>query len=375
MLKTRISLTLALIILFGSNLWAKNSEQYPNISGSALFEFRGDKVISSQKKGISPNNGNLNVDADFNLNFSKNWSLITNWRFRTIDQQSPANPERYREILSTKRGFGFSDDGLIIEQLKGQFENEDARFFFGKFNPEFGSAFKKEKRIGVFTTDFTKDYELRERMGAGLTALLESSELTLDAFFNDTTALSNSAINKRGEARSSDGLAGNTSDPSSYTVAIKGENFFGVQDLFYNFGYRNLSVENLPNRENETGFVGGLEYLFSLGSKTSLIPFIEIVSLNNFSGEKGRDATYTTVALVGKYSNWTGSISNVTRNIKQKNIILSDTSRRRSDRQIQYSIGYKFVNNVAVDLSRMDLKEDNHKAALFGVLVSYVYNF
>ncbi len=360
--------TIFVVCSFTQNAFAK--EQYPNITGSALFEYRFDRVISSNTQNIDANSGNANVDTDFALNFNKNWALITDWKFRQVKNLDQNNPERYRSILSSNRGFAINDEGLVVEQLKGQFENEDARFFFGKFNPAFGSAFRKEKRIGVFTTDFTKDYELREKIGAGFTALLEHSEITVDAFFNDTSSLSNTAINKRGRQNKRVGLAGDTSNPTSYTVSIEGQDLFGVRDLFYNAGYRNLDVNEVAGRDNETGFVGGLEYLIPLGVKTSLIPFIEIASIKNLSGEIDRNATYSTVALVGKYSRWTVSVSNVIRNIRQKNLIGN-----KKDHQVQYSIGYKFHNNIVVDVSRADIKEDGNNASLIGVIVSYVYNF
>lgn len=359
------------MLIFANNSFAKDPEQYPNITGKALFEYRFDRITSTNKTNVHDNNADTNVDSIFNLNFNKNWSLITDWKFRNVENFDPNNPERYRNILSNNRGFGINDEGLVVEQLKGQFENEDARFFFGKFNPVFGSAFKKEKRIGVMTTDFTKDYELREKIGAGFTAILEHSEITVNAFFNDNTGLSNSAINKRGRQNQlNDGIAGNNSNPSSYSIAVEGQDLFGVNDLFYNVGYRNLAVNNLPGRDNETGLVGGLEYLVKVGAKTSLIPFVEIASIKNFSGEIDRNATYATIALVAKYSSWTTSVSDVVRDIRQKNLVGN-----QKDNLMQYSIGYKFDNNIAVDFSRADLKENSNKASLLGMIVSYVYNF
>jgi hypothetical protein len=358
------------VLSLTENVFAKEKAEYPNITGSALFEYRLDRVTSTDRANTNSNNGTPNIDADFALNFNKNWSLMTNWRFRQIEDLTQNQPERYRTILSNNRDFSLSNEGLIIEQLKGQFENQDARFFFGKFNPAFGSAFRKEKRIGVFTTDFTKDYELREKIGAGFTALLEHSELTVDAFFNDTTSLSNSAINRRGRQNKIAGLAGDTSNPTSYTVSIEGEKLFGVKDLFYNFGYRNLDVDKIAGKDNETGFVGGLEYLIPVGLKTSLIPFIEIASIDNLSGEADRNATYSTIALVAKYGSWSTSVSNVIRNIRQRNAIGN-----KKDHQVQYSIGYKFKNNIVVDVSKANIKEDSNNASLIGVVVSYIYNF
>ncbi len=360
----------SLIVFCANNSFAKD-QQYPNITGKALFEYRFDRITSANDSAdVDTDSGKINVDTIFGLNFNKNWSIITDWKFRQVENFDQNNPERYRNILSTKRGFGLDDEGIVVEQLKGQFQNDDLRVFFGKFNPAFGSAFKKEKRIGVFTTDFTKDYELREKIGAGFTALLEHSEITVDAFYNDETSLSNSAINKRGRQNKVDGLAGGNSTPSSYVVSMEGEDLFGVNNLFYNVGYRNLAVDNIPNRDNETGLVGGLEYLVRLSSKTSIIPFVEVASIRNLSGESSRNATYTTVALVGKYSGWSASIANVIRDIRQKNL-----TGNQKDHLMQYSIGYRFDNNIAVDLTRADLKENRSSASLIGMIVSYAYNF
>ncbi|MFT7086729.1 MAG: hypothetical protein ACJAZX_000142 [Rickettsiales bacterium] len=349
-----------------ANVFAQST--YPSISGETLFEFRADSVTSTNKDHVKPNNFNINIDADFNLNFSKNWSLINDWKIRSVEQQNDSNPEIYRQILSERRGLELRDDGLVIEQLKGQYANEDARFFFGKFNPEFGTAFRKEKRIGVFVTDFTKDYEIREKIGAGFTAILENTEITANLFFNDTTFLSDSAFNNRGRSERSDGLAGDTSTPSSYTIAIEGQDLFNIPDLFYNAGYRSLRVDSAPGREDETGYVGGLEYLLPINSSISFIPFVEIAKINNFTGESNRDSTYTTIALIAKYSRWTAGMSHIDRQIK------SDIQNIK-DKQMQYFVGYKFENNVMIDVSKADIKEDGHKASLVGLLVSYVYNF
>jgi hypothetical protein len=343
--------------------------QYPNISGRALLEARLDRVTASDKKDMSDNNGKLHMNSTFALNFNKNWSLINSWIFEPLNNRDNNNPERYRNILSN-RGVNVDGEGLFVEEIKGQFENEDARLFFGKFNPSFGSAFRKEKRIGVFVTDFTQDYELTEKIGFGVSALLENAELTVSTFFNDTSGLSNSMISKRGRTKTGNGIAGNTSTPSSFSLSLEGQDLFGVEDLFYNFGYRSLSVENIEGRADETGFVGGVEYLIPVGLHTSIIPFVEVVNINNWSGEVDRNVNFSTVALIAKYSSWTISISNVIRDIRQKNSIGNVT-----DSQMQYSIGYKFKNNLVLDVSKVKLEENNSKADLIGANISYLYEF
>jgi hypothetical protein len=369
--KKILNLSLATLLVFVFFAESAFAQQYPKVSGNALFEFKVDRITSKNKdKDIPSSDSNVYIDAKVNLEFNKNWSVITNWAVEPVGDIDQSNPERYRTILANNRGLDFDREGLYIEQLKGQFENEDIRFTFGKFNPAFGTAFRKEKRIGVFLTDFTRDYELREKIGVSGSALLENSEISASLFFNDTTGLSNSAIEKRGREKSGDGRAGNNSNLSSYSIAMEGQDLFNIEDLFYNIGYRNLNVENIAGRDNETGYVGGLEYSYPIGLNSSIIPFIEVAKINNMSGEVDRDTLYTTLALVGRYNKWTASVSHVTRKIRQKNFIGNIR-----DRQLQYSVGYKFTNNIAVDISRVGLKENNNKETLMGAVLSYMYTF
>ncbi|MFM7621044.1 MAG: hypothetical protein ACKO47_05515 [Alphaproteobacteria bacterium] len=45
------------------------------------------------------------------------------------------------------------------------------------------------------------------------------------------------------------------------------------------------------------------------------------------------------------------------------------------DRQLQLSVGYKFTNNITVDLSRAEIREQAKKGSLLGVFVYYLYKF
>jgi hypothetical protein len=42
---------------------------------------------------------------------------------------------------------------------------------------------------------------------------------------------------------------------------------------------------------------------------------------------------------------------------------------------MQYSVGYKFYNKIAIDFSRADVRDNRKEVAIFGVLLSYVYQF
>lgn len=365
---------LAIFLLFPCALYAEAPKQFPNVSGDVLMQMQADRVISTTKEGVSPNNGFIYIEPNIALNFNRNWSTKTQWRLQpnnVLTTRDSANPERYRTFLQSDRGaLSVGQESLLVEELKLNFENDDLRFFAGKFDPTFGTAWRKSKRIGVFASQFNEDYNLREKLGAGITALLEGSQITFNTFMNDTTGLSNSALRKRGAASSSNRVAGNGGALSSYSLSMEGKNLFGIENWFYNFGYRNLAVGKVEGRSREVARVVGSEYLYKVSRDTSLIPFIELVSIGNFGGETGRNARYATMALIGKYSAWTASASVVARTIDQP-----QTSSKISGSQVQFSIGYKFTDNFTIDVSRANIKEDGNSGALIGTTLSYLYKF
>ena len=210
-------------------------------------------------------------------------------------------------------------------------------------------------------------------MGASIAALLEDSEITFSTFFNDTSGLSSSAIQNRGRERTNDGTAGNTSTLSSYTMTIEGQKLFGKENLFYNFGYRSLGVNNNGLNKREIGYSGNLEYLYKVSNETSIIPLIEIVKINNFTGLNNREARYVTTSLIGKYSRWTASVASVLRDISHNYPTASTVNTH--DKELQLSIGYKFTNDLAIDVSRAHIEENGHNASMVGVIFSYLYKF
>jgi hypothetical protein len=362
------------IFLFGLSNQVFAKEKFPKLEGKILYQTQFDRVLSTRKKGVSPNNAFIYIEPNFSLNINQNWAIKTQWRLQPNDvltTRNQTNPERYRTFLSSNRGVNFSEMGFLVEEIKMQFHNDDIKLFAGKFDPNFGTAHRKSKRMGVFTSQFAEDYNLREKIGVGATALLESSQITFNTFFNDNTDLSRSAINDRGRARRSDGLAGNTSTISSYSLSMEGEDLFGFKNLFYNLGYRSLGVDKSINTSRETGYVVGAEYLHKISKETSLIPFAEYTALKNLSGIKGRDAQYSTIALIGNYRNWISSFALQMRNI-DKNYL---NDRHIFDRQLQLSIGYKFTNNLTIDVSRAEIREDARRGSLLGINMSYVQKF
>lgn len=354
------------------------ADSYPNMTGQVLAEMRYDHVLDSNKNNLESNAGYLNIEPDFSFNFRPNWSVKTGLRILPVRQRRYDHPERQRFILGneegTNRGFNQDDTGIIVEEIKLHFENEDMRAQLGKFNPTFGTLYRRSKKIGLFVTDITEDYELREQIGGSVSAILEDAEVTVNAFMADTTGLSNSALRQREERSSKDGTSANTDYPNSYSVTVEGQNLFGLNNLFYNVGYRNMAVEsNVINTKRESGYTVNLEYLYRYSRNASLIPVLEIASFKNFTGLDGRDADYITMALVSKYSSWTASIAQVYRNLDNNSTLASRQKNR--DELLQFSVGYQFTDNFSLDVSRAEIKEDGSKSSNVGFIASYFYEF
>ena len=341
------------------------------ISGNVLYEFKADRITSSSS-GAKKNNAFAFIEPQFAINLNKNWSIKTDWRILPTDvitTRDATNPERYRTFRQNRGMLHADKMGLLVEQLKVDFQNDDLKFFAGKFDPTFGTAYRRSKRIGVFLSDIAEDYNLREKIGFGVGALLENSNVTFNSFFNDTTGLSSSALSDRGSEKTNDGLAGNTNNLSSYSVSMDGEKLFGVHNLFYNIGYRSLSVNKTFGGKAEKGYVVGSEYLYEIGNETNIIPFFEVTKINNFTGEAGRNALYSTFALMGNYSKWSGSVANISRHIAQRG------RKNINDDLLQISVGYKFANNTTLDISKGMMKENGRRFGIFGVMLRHVWNF
>ncbi len=363
------------ILFFSLNSFAQESlKNYPGVNGQILLMGQADYLATTDANNLSKENTIFYSQADFALNFNKNWAIKTQWRSfpqSQIYSNQEFNFKRYYSFNNENRGINLDDHAVVIEELKLDFENEDLHFYLGKFDPEFGTAHRKSKRIGVFTWQFNEDYNLREKIGGGISALLENSIISFNTFFNDTTDLSKSAIKDRGTASNQDGIAGSNGTLSSYSVSINGKDFFGVDNLFYNFGYRNLGINSALDRHGESGYVAGFEYLYHLSGRTNIVPLIEIVKINDFGGASGRDAMYYTLSTVANYSSWSASVTYNKKDIKAT----KGMNDKIADTMLQMTIGYKIYQNMTLDFTRATINEDGDKSSLFGLNLSYLYRF
>jgi len=63
------------------------------------------------------------------------------------------------------------------------------------------------------------------------------------------------------------------------------------------------------------------------------------------------------------------------RNIDRSKTTVSNPIKSITDKQIQFSIGYKFTDNLTLDVSRAEINENYSKGGIFGANLNYLYKF
>lgn len=354
---------IAIIIAFSGQSLA----QYPRTSGDIIINLGIDK-LSAKGANVKQYNSIIETQSDLSLEINKNWSVKTLWQSRRSSKDDYINRQLYNPILAKKnRQISPADESIFIEELKVNFENEDLDFFVGKFNPHFGNGWNKKRRSSFFTILFARDYQLREKIGFGVTAIFEESELSFSTFFNDNTDLSNSAINRRGKNRADYKMPGNNGSLSSYVIDLSGKNFLTLEDLSYHLSYKKIDVDDQDLSE-ENGYLANFEYLWQMTSKTSIIPFYEISITNNVNGVKGRDVMHQIAALNFNYSSW-----NLTTSYFSKDI--TEINNEISDKYIEYNIGYRISDNMKIDFSRLSSTENEIGYRSFYAIFTYMKKF
>jgi len=343
-------------LMMNSNAFARDV-----LEGDVLFELT-TKHFSNSSDRVRNNDEDydtyVTIEPKLFVNLNDYWRINNHWLVTPVNSRdyttyTVAGKTYYGGTFYGKedwvdRDLHVDDYGAILEELELQFQKNDFKFGIGKFNPEFGVAFSKQRYHGLYGTELPEEYELTEKIGASMGAVFDSLEIEASAFFDDTTDLSDSAFTNRGRDKSSGG-AGNTERPDSWSVALKGNDLFGMEGLNYNAGFRRLAVDK-SEQEAENGWLGGLEYAMPVGSGM-IIPFAEIAYFENYEGINSRNTLYKTYSLTGLLGNWNAVISDTIKTEEEDNF--SDID----DYLFQYSVGYKFESGLMFDLGVQHRKQ------------------
>ena len=379
------------------NIQQTKSSLYPKFEGHVLAEYYINSLIHNKDKVNSKDNRMnyyLNAEALLKLRFTEGFFLETKWQLNPVNDRlytgdiyannteyivgNSLNSDFYGRQNYVKRKFQTSSYGLGIETLNIGYKNSDLAVALGKINPTFGKAFDKSRFSGIYGTLMPEEYELTEKIGGYISAILPVGTITLNTFFDDTTDLSRTMFNSLKRDKSKGG-AGNTEKLNNFSLTYDGK----FENLALNFGFRYLDVD-FDAEEPEKGFVAGVEYLFELPYEVNFMPFVELAYFDNFDGMKSRNVGYFTTYLPIIIENWHFIFTNTTKYDHESGY------KNYTSYLTQLSLGYKFDFGLMFDVARVWERyakkadgfvnvESNEKwlkhADSWAVMVSYSLNF
>ncbi|MEX3011080.1 hypothetical protein [Hoeflea sp. TYP-13] len=328
----------------------------PYVSGEILFELENDNVFSSSDPDAEFNSlyPTVELAAIIGLTpvFSINFGL-------TMEQVADPDADNY-----------FKDIGLYIDTVNIQAELMGATFVAGKFAPTFGKAW--DETPGLFGTDLAEDYEISEMIGFGVAYPFDAGDngthtLSANAFFVDTTFMSESLFTNRGRVSTADGGPANTGTLDNFSITLDGEEISSVPGLSYNLGFTYLSA-GVGDVADQTGYVFGLTHSTDLDNGATVGVIGEIAYFNNAGGTLD-DATYYTAGLSFEKDSWHGELAGTIRQID----LAADGS--QTTRLFQASGGYVFENEVDLTLGYAHVDEAGTISHTVGIQLSKSFSF
>ncbi|NWH08560.1 MAG: hypothetical protein HXY22_07975 [Alphaproteobacteria bacterium] len=199
-----------------------HEHDYPAFSGVIPIELQYDNTYDSTAPGNEASDLYFTIEPEFVLEANEWLSFTAGLVFEPVEDLDPYEDR------------AFEDHGLFVETLKADIALDPVTITLGKFTPAF--AYAVDVVPGVVGDLFAEDVEVTERIGAGISAEIETDGAGTfliggSAFFRDTTFLSDSAFESRGELDEADGGIGNTEDLSNFVINAGLSDAFGAKGL------------------------------------------------------------------------------------------------------------------------------------------------
>ncbi|EAQ23454.1 hypothetical protein [Roseovarius sp. 217] len=272
-----LPLTLAACAALGATA-AQSQEKSSRFSAEFSVELQSDFTVDSSAPGGEINNTFAIVEGALSFAFTSQTSINSTV---VLEQITPPTSDSFLE-----------DHGLYAEELYFAHDFGAAQVVLGKFNPGFGTAW--DVAPGIYGVDFAEDYEITERIGAGLVIPFSTGqiehELSVSIFNADRSVLSESLGENRGRTNRNDGGVSNTSGPESFSIALSGT--FGA--TAYNLGLQS-QARGVGDVEDQNGIVGGVSHEFGSGSMPVTL-LAEVAYFDHFDGTAD-SATFATVGV------------------------------------------------------------------------------
>ncbi|MDR2778470.1 MAG: hypothetical protein LBB13_03155 [Rickettsiales bacterium] len=314
----------------------------PTLEGKVLFKYIADGLLkgANGKEGEGKQLSFLDIYSSPKLIFNKHLSMNSALEYRPVSKRAGGNGE---EGYLSRKNYLFSGYGLLIPRLNFEYREEQFMFGIGKFDPSFSEALSSKRYYGILGTNIVDEYQLTEKVGFYVAMILPMLNLRFNFFKNDSSFLSRSIINDRGANSSRDNIgSASLFENFSLTVNLKMENNCNI-----NMGFRRMISAN-SEKEAENGYViGGEGIIEETNESLGMVPAIEVVLLNNYTGDPHKNAGFLSVNTPFYYGRWSfgfglgGKVDFVDR--------LKDVG---YGVLFQGSIGYELANGLAIDISR-----------------------
>lgn len=213
---------------------------------------------------------------------------------------------RLQQETTQTSGGVFADQTLYVQRLFGVINVPPLYFYGGKIHPRFGIGWWATP--GLYGTDFDQDYELVDKIGAGVRWDIRAfgrHRFTAEVFQTDTSFLASSVIpgaQRLSRLTLQNGGAGNTGALESFAFALSGRRVIGIDGFGYDLGWAKQKASPYDVRD-EYSWVVSTNWLLNLSDTVVLQPMAEFVSVSGQSGDN-RDVDYLTLAAtlrLGEY--------------------------------------------------------------------------
>ncbi|MEP2920374.1 hypothetical protein [Sulfitobacter sp.] len=333
------SLGLAILAFTAPQAFAQDAKL--GFSAEFSVEVENDFTFDATDSGAEVNNLNATIEGAITYRFSPSTYLHLGLVFEQL-----GDPEGDSE---------FEDHGLYAEEL---FLSHDfGRFtgYTGKFNVAYGLA--NDEAPGIYGTDFVEDYEITERVGAGLSIPVEfaggSHEIYGALFQADRSFLSDSIGFERGQLDLDDGGVSNTKSLSSFVAGITGE----VSGTAYSFAVQR-QAEGEGDTDDQTGATFSATHDFG-----QFVGIGEVAYFDSFDGTND-SATYISV----------GAAVPLADNINLSGVYgYRDIEGGTEDTLATLTVEYEFTSGVVAAVGYRYGDEDGVKSDTLGVLVGYEF--
>lgn len=332
-----------------------------SLQTDVVLELQSEQTTDADLPGQRQNNTFARAEAAPVLDFGNGFTIDGVVVFEPVLGADPSE-DNY-----------FEDQGLFIEELKLNYSFGRASVFAGKYNPPFGIAWDFGR--GIWSEDFAEDYEITEKIGFGGAYDIVDRQggthsLIAGTFFADTTLLSESTLQGRGNNTLSDGGVSNTEDFSSFALALEGQDPLGLGGAWYKLGYRHQAAgDAAPGQEDENGFVVSLGRSGNVHEDVTLDGLVEYASIDDFAGTMNT-RRYFSASLVALYKQrWNVTLGYTLRDI---DVAAGDNI---DDHLFQISGGYDFGQGTTAEIGWRVTEIAGADRDIVGGLVRHSFSF